>query len=200
MKLAVRLALAAAAAACVIPAARATSRVDPERCISASSRTMPSSRKIIANVPGLTLDQKQILESRIAQALAHGGLYAPVDLSGIGLTAEQIAQIRANLADAASTASGHPLGYPCPVFVHRLAVAGLVRRELVANGFAAATIRFSFPSPRVVRLLGTRSAVVYQGFVVKVSAHRIYIKVQPYYYSPNNPPASNLYLTTTFIA
>lgn len=133
----------------------------------------PSTANLVRGL-GLSGDQKRAVRVRLAQyTTATASRF--LDLSGLDLSGDQIAEIHRRWSALTSTV--HPAGWPCKPFKNPNAVIGYVRQLLVANGFRPASLRFFKVSPRQVRFGGIQDGESLGGAIARIGPRRIAIRL-----------------------
>jgi hypothetical protein len=129
--------------------ATASSQVDIGQCLQATNMKVLPTAKITDGL-GLPADVRRAVRMRLTE---YGtSRYAGID--DLGLTPDQASAIKARIAAEVAKMTAHPVGWPCAPFKNKTAVVKYMRRQLVANGFRAAGLKFFYVSPRQIQYQG----------------------------------------------
>jgi hypothetical protein len=169
---AIPLALALAALA-MAPAAMALTPTQIGKCLDLTGRTGINARKI-ADGLGLDPDTERAVRARVGTYDSLGGFKG---LDGLGLTAEQVAEIMRRI-EADIAANSWPIGSPCAPFKNRTKVIAQIRALLIYNGYRPA-MKFTNPSPRQIRVRAIQGGVEMLDVVVKTGPRKVLISIRP---------------------
>ncbi len=142
------------------------------RCLDSTGHSALSTSNILQGID-MTRDQKIELRSRLVK---FSTTRPTVDLEGIGLTADQVALIRKRLAATLAAWNAHPIGWPCPAFVHRAKTVAFVKSQLVYNGFRPA-MSFYVRSPRQLGVNAIQDGIQYYGTFVRTGRNGIILSL-----------------------
>lgn len=149
------------------PSADALTPTQVGRCLDSTGHSGLDTKSIIQGLD-ISPDQTRELRSRLSQ------FNTPkfVGLNGLGLTPEVIATLTRRLKATLAAWNAHPVGWPCPAFVHKLRTIAFVRDELVYNGFRP-SMEFFTRSPRQIGVTAVRDGITYYGQFVRTGGNTV---------------------------
>jgi hypothetical protein len=165
-----------AATLLVVPAvATAASRINVDQCLELTNKSELPLSKITKDL-GLSRDLAREVQARLSQYWSSN--YAGID--DLGLTPEQSSAIKQRIAAEVAKMNAHPVGWPCAPFKHRTAVMRYMRRQLIANGFHAAGLKFTLTSPRQIQYQGIKDGEEMWGAIVTSALRTLTFTVGTY--------------------